>query len=93
MISKIHHWIVPVVINFSMLTIVAFFVPDTLSLQNYIVLIACVSPLDSDKTTTVSSLQFATRVGKIKCNPEAGRVIKQVNLASFLLLFFQKYFF
>lgn len=50
---------------------------DTLSPQNFVVLIACISPLDVDATMTVNSLQFASRVGSIKGIPEAGLLIKQ----------------
>lgn len=53
-------------------------ITDTLSPQNFLVLIACISPLDIDTTMTLNSLQFASRVGNIKCNPEAGQVIKPV---------------
>lgn len=49
---------------------------DTLSPQNFLVLIACISPLDADITMTMNSLSFASRVGSIKSNPEAGQVIK-----------------
>lgn len=52
---------------------------DTLSPQNYVVLIACISPLETDASMTVNSLQFASRVRSIKGNPEAGLLIKQRN--------------
>ncbi|KAK3924315.1 Kinesin-like protein KIF27 [Frankliniella fusca] len=50
---------------------------ETLSPQNYVVLLACISPLERDLAMTVNTLQFASRVSSIKGNPEAGLLIKQ----------------
>lgn len=58
--------------------VLSFVLTDSLSLQNFIVLIACVSPLSADANRSVKSLQFASRVGNMKINPEAGILIKQV---------------
>lgn len=56
-------------------SIITSLLQDSLNKQNFVSLIACVSPLIEDTTETIQTLEFAKRVGKIQSRPEVNEVV------------------
>ncbi|CAH1113305.1 unnamed protein product [Psylliodes chrysocephalus] len=58
-------------------SIITSILQDSLNKQNFVSLIACISPLADDFTETFQTLEFAHRVKKFKSKPEVNEVISQ----------------
>ncbi|KAG5898069.1 hypothetical protein JTB14_001775 [Gonioctena quinquepunctata] len=58
-------------------SVITSILQDSLNKQNFISLIACVSPLAEDSTETSQTLEFAQRVKKMKNKPEVNEVVTQ----------------
>ncbi|CAH1285893.1 unnamed protein product [Diabrotica balteata] len=58
-------------------SIITSILKDSLNKNNFVSLIACVSPLTEDTTETVQTLEFAQRVKRIRSRPEVNEVISQ----------------
>ncbi|XP_056631790.1 kinesin-like protein Nod [Diorhabda sublineata] len=56
-------------------SIITSLLQDSLNKQNFVSLIACVSPSIEDTTETLQTLEFAKRVGKILNRPEVNEVV------------------
>ncbi|XP_050517252.1 kinesin-like protein Nod [Diabrotica virgifera virgifera] len=58
-------------------SVITSILKDSLNKNNFVSLIACVSPIAEDSTETVQTLEFAQRVKRIKSKPEVNEVISQ----------------
>ncbi|XP_074028236.1 no distributive disjunction [Leptinotarsa decemlineata] len=56
-------------------SIITSILQDSLNRQNFISLIACISPLTEDSTETLQTLDFAQRVKKMKNKPEVNEIV------------------
>lgn len=52
-------------------------VVDSLSKQNYVVLLACINPTIEDMTETTQTLDFAVNAKRMRNRPEVNQIIQQ----------------
>ncbi|CAH1979752.1 unnamed protein product [Acanthoscelides obtectus] len=58
-------------------SIITSILQDSLNKNNFVSLIACVSNYQDDTTETIQTLEFASRVKKVKSRPEVNKVVSQ----------------